>query len=118
MPVAGPEDLFRCREAMAMIHFDSLVLDYVLNLVRATRKESPIARHLSIGASPRASLALMNGARAHAFLKGRPYVTPDDVKMIAHDVLRHRLLLSFEAEAQGLSPEWVIDKILQTTRAP
>ena len=116
--VATSQDLLRCKEAVTMIHFDPLILDYVLSIVRKTRGEGHIAAHLSVGASPRASLAMMNGARALAFLKRRPYVTPDDVKLVAHDVLRHRLMLSFEAEAKGLTPEWVIDKILQTTRAP
>ena len=117
-PVAGPEDIMRCKEALALVHLDPLIVDYLLHLVRATRSDSSVSRFLSVGASPRASLALMNSSKAHAFLKGRSYVTPDDVKAMTHDVLRHRILLSFEAEAQGMNADWVIDKILQTTRAP
>src|SRR4029079_4140713 len=100
-----------------MIYIDSKVKDYVLAIVRATRDPAQaglkeLAPLNEYGASPRASIFLALGARALAFLEGRGYVTPQDVKDIAKDVLRHRVILSYEAEAEEVSSEGVIEKVL------
>ena len=93
------------------------VEEYLVQLVLATRDPAPykddLARLISYGASPRATIALDRCARAHAWLQGRDYVSPEDVQAIAYDVLRHRVLLSFEAEAGGLSPDDFIRELLK-----
>ena len=92
------------------------VEEYVVQLVMATREPGQygddIARWIEFGASPRGTIALDRCARASAWLAGREYVSPDDVRAVAHDILRHRLLLSFEAEANGLNSDMVIDELL------
>ena len=91
--------------------------DYVVRLVRATREPGLIDRDLSrlveYGASPRASIYLAQAARAYAFLEGRGHTTPDDIKAIAPDVLRHRLLISYEAEADNVTSDHIIQRILE-----
>jgi MoxR-like ATPase len=111
------------QEVVRLIYIDDQVKDYILNLVRATRE--PAAFQLTdleplidFGASPRASIYLGLGARAIAFLQGRGYVTPQDVKDIAQDVLRHRVILTYEAEAEEMTSEDVIAKILSTVPVP
>ncbi len=93
------------------------VEEYLVQLVLATRDPAPyqndLARLVNYGASPRATIALDRCARAHAWLQGRDYVSPEDVQAIAYDVLRHRVLLSFEAEAGGLSPDDFIRQLLE-----
>ena len=93
------------------------VEEYLVQLVLATREPAPyrqdMARLINFGASPRATIALDRCARAHAGLYGRDYVSPEDVQAIAFDVLRHRVLLSFEAEAEGLGPDDFIRELLQ-----
>ena len=121
-PVANAKELMHCRRAMAQIRMDELIVDYIIAVVRATRDPAgsniPIGRFVEFGASPRASLSMMDAARAHAFLRGRAFVTPDDVKAIGIDVLRHRLLLTYEAEAEGLSPDWIVQQIFRHLRTP
>ncbi|MDP6933387.1 MAG: AAA family ATPase [Myxococcota bacterium] len=121
-PVATVDDLTRCQQAMNLLRMESVVSDYVVEVVRATRDpascHSGLERFVEYGASPRATLALAAGARAHAFLEGRGYVTPDDVKEIGPDVLRHRVLLTYEAEAEGLDVDQVIGKIFQSVKTP
>ncbi len=121
-PVAGPEDLARCKEALALVRMEGVVADYIVEIVRATRDPSrhagDLARMVEFGASPRATIALAAGARAMAFLEGRGFVTPDDVKAIGPDVLRHRVLLTYEAEAEGVTVDDVVRRIFEQVRTP
>jgi len=123
-PVAGEAELARCRAAVAQVRMEPVVESYIVDLVRATRDPAAIgldglSRIIEYGGSPRATLALATTARSHAVLvEGRAYVTPDDVKAMAHDVLRHRILLSYEAEADGLTEEDVITRVIEQVRTP
>jgi MoxR-like ATPase len=104
------------RQQVLAIHMSEAVEEYIVQLIMATREPGQygedIARWIEFGASPRGTIALDRCARASAWLAGREYVSPDDVRAVAHDVLRHRLLLSFEAEANGLNSDMVIDELL------
>ena len=115
-------DIIHARTLVDEIYIDDKVVDYILNLVFATRRPAEfgvdIKGLLMYGASPRASLALKIAGKAHAFLHGRTYVTPHDIKQIGHDVLRHRLRRSYEAEAEEVSPDDIIDKIYETVQVP
>jgi MoxR-like ATPase len=122
-PVATPADLFSMREVVELIYLDDKVKEYALAVVQATRDPEKFGLKdlkplISFGASPRASIYLAMGARALAFLEGRGYVTPQEVKDIAHDVLRHRLILSYEAEAEEIDADAVISRILQAVPVP
>jgi MoxR-like ATPase len=121
-PVADAAALARGQEACRALLMEGVIRDYIVDLVHATRKPKDygldLARFLEVGASPRATLALEQAARAHALIDGRAYVTPDDVKAIGADVLRHRVLLTWEAEAEGLSAEDLIAKIFAGVRTP
>jgi MoxR-like ATPase len=101
---------------------DERVKTYILDIVFATRQPQEykldFGRLIRLGASPRASVGILCAARAHAFLKGRGYVIPEDVKKVAPDVLRHRFLLSYEGEAEGVRADEIIGRILQTVPAP
>jgi MoxR-like ATPase len=117
------DTLLRAREAVKQIYMDEKVEQYILNIIFATRQPAnfglqQIAPLMSYGGSPRASIALAQASRAMAFLNRRGFVTPDDVKAIAHDVLRHRIGLTYEAEAEGIDQEAIIDKILTTVVIP
>ncbi|HHN74833.1 MAG TPA: MoxR family ATPase [Acidobacteria bacterium] len=120
--VLGPADVERIRELVGRIHLDERVEDYIIDLVRATR--SPETHGVDaqglihIGASPRASLALAQTSRAHAFLRGRGFVTPEDVKAVGYDVLRHRLIPSFEAEAEEISADELVQRIFDAIEVP
>jgi len=122
--VCTPEDIASLRDALKDVYCDEKVGDYILDLVFATREPAKVkgledlAAWIQTGASPRATLALNLAARAHALLRGRAYATPQDVKEIVHDVLRHRLLLTYEAEAEEISTDSVIDKILDVIPVP
>jgi len=122
--VASSADLDRCRAAARQVRMEPVVESYIVDLVRATRDPASVglddlSRILDFGGSPRATLALATTARSHAVLvEGRAYVTPDDVKAMAHDVLRHRILLSYEAEAEGLTEDDVITRVLEQVRTP
>src|SRR5215213_268655 len=101
----------------ARVHTDERIGRYIVQLVTATRKPADfrlpaLASHIQYGASPRATLALAHVAKAHAFIEGRPYVVPEDVKAVAPDVLRHRLVLTYEAAADGVAADRIIDQIL------
>jgi hypothetical protein len=102
--------------------FAPIIADYIVEIVHATRAPTEagldLARFVEFGASPRATIALAATARAHAFLEGRGYVTPDDVKAMGPDVLRHRVLLTYEAEAEGLNVEQVIEQVFQRVKTP
>ncbi len=123
-PVATANQLLKARSLCNEIYLDAKVKDYIVEIVFATRdpkskKElKEIQEFIQIGASPRATLALARASRAKAFLEGRAFVTPDDVKAIAPDVLRHRIILSFEAEAQEVSSQQVVNKILSGLPTP
>lgn len=122
-PVAGPAEILAARKAVSELYLDDKIADYILALVRATRRPTDVgavdaAAWIEVGASPRATLALAACARAVAFLRGRSYVLPEDVKTIAPDVLRHRLVLTFEAEAEAVSPDDVIATLLERVPVP
>jgi MoxR-like ATPase len=116
-------EIYEVAGLAARVHTDERIGRYIVQLVTATRKPADVrlpqlAHHIQYGASPRATLALAHVAKAHAFIEGRPYVVPEDVKAIAHDVLRHRLVLSYEAAAEGVGADRVIDQILGAVPVP
>ncbi len=119
-PRAGVEELETLRRVVDMVRMEGVIADYIVDVVQATRPggEGRLGRLVQFGASPRASIALFKAARAQAFLLGRGYVTPDDVKAVGPDVLRHRILLTYEAEADGMSVEDVIKEVFANVRTP
>jgi MoxR-like ATPase len=121
--VVTPDTIASLRNSLGDIYCDEKVGEYILDIVFATRspadfKLKELAPHIQMGASPRATLCLNLAARANALLHGRAYATPQDVKEIAPDVLRHRILLTYEAEAEEQTPDTVIAKILNTIPVP
>lgn len=116
------QDIFAARRDVLAIYMDSSVENYLVQLVIATRQaahySADIARWLSYGASPRATIALDRCARAKAWLAGRDFVTPEDIQQVFLYVLRHRIILSYQAEAEGISPDQVLHAILQAVPAP
>lgn len=114
--------VFDARREIAHIHVADAIERYIADLIYATRTpqqySDQLASWLELGASPRASLALDKTSRAHAWLHGRDYVDPQDVRAVCHDVLRHRLALSFEAQGSGISPDAVVDEIVQQVALP
>jgi MoxR-like ATPase len=122
-PVLQPADVKAMQDVVKMIYIDDQVKQYILNISRSTRDPASFSMKnlkplIEYGASPRASIYLGLGARAIAFLQGRGYVTPQDVKDIAYDVLRHRIILTYEAEAEQTTSEDVIKTILNTVPVP
>lgn len=113
--VISAEDIFELRKKVTAVYVDDNIKNYVLDIVFKTRDASD---YITCGASPRASLNLISAARGRAFIKGRDYVTPDDVKSIVYDVLRHRILLSYEAEAEDISVEDIILDIMEQVNLP
>ena len=115
--VISQETIFAARREVLQLHMDSAVEDYIIHLVDATRNpakyQNNLGSLLEYGASPRGTIALDRCARAHAWLNGRDFVTPDDVQAIAHDVLRHRIIPSYEAEAQGMSADRILALLMQ-----
>jgi MoxR-like ATPase len=121
--VADAEGVLAARSAIAELFMDQKVVDYIVDTVRATREPQAIGLAelkplIAFGASPRASIYLAQAARAHAYLRGRAFVVPEDVKAMAFDVLRHRVLLTFEAEAEDMDTDRVIAKILEAVGVP
>ena len=121
--VATKEDILAARQLVKQVYVDERVREYVVNLVLATRdpgsiKRSDLVGFVEVGASPRASIGLAQASKAHAFIQGRAYVTPEDVKAVAMEVLRHRIILSYEAEAEEVSAETVVQKILDSVEVP
>lgn len=116
------EDILNARKVVNNIYLDDKVTQYLLDIVFATRQPKEygvgIEGLLMFGASPRASIALKIASKAHAFLAGRSYVTPHDIKQITHDILRHRLRRTYEAEAEGVSPDDIVTRILDTIPVP
>ena len=120
--VTSGEQILRARKLIDRIYVDDKVKDYVVDLVCATRDPDryniPIAPYIQLGASPRATIYLTLAAKAHAFMQGRGYATPQDVKAIALDVLRHRVIITYEAEAEELASEDIVQKLLDTLPVP
>lgn len=121
-PVVRPDQILVARNVLNEVYLDDKVKDYIVDLVCCTRDpqsyEIDIAEYIQLGASPRATIALTLSAKAYAFIQGRGYVTPQDVKSIAMDVLRHRLTITYEAEAEEKTSETVIQKILDELPVP
>ncbi len=119
---ATREQVIEAREALSAVYVDDKIQEYVLDLVTATRRPKdfglPLEHLVQYGASPRATLFLVRGAQGFALVRGRPYVLPDDVKAVALDVLRHRIQVSYEAEAEGVDGEEVARRILEQVRVP
>jgi MoxR-like ATPase len=120
--VVDPRDILKAREVINDIYIDDKVKDYIVDLVCATRDPEhykiQVMEFIQLGASPRATINLTLAAKAHAFLKGRGYVTPQDVKTIGMDVLRHRVAITYEAEAEEKTSETVIQKIFDELPVP
>ena len=122
-PVVDSKYILSAREIVRQVYIDEKIKDYVLELVVATRDPgaaglNDLANLISYGASPRAGIFLIAAARAYAFVKGRGYVVPDDVKQLAPDILRHRIITTFEAEAQDVTSEQIVQRILENVEVP
>ncbi len=122
-PVITPADILRAREAVRHVYVDEKIKEYVLDLVFTTREPeanglADLRSLIAFGASPRAGIYLVMAARAHAFLKGRGFVTPEDIKQMAPDVLRHRIITTFEAEAEEISTDQLVQRILDHVEVP
>ena len=116
--LVDPQHIFSAREEVHKIHMNDAMIDYIVAIVMATRKperypDSPLKTWISVGSSPRASISLDKAARAQAWLNNKDFVDPEDVRSIIHSVLRHRLILSYDAMADGITPDQVIDEILR-----
>jgi len=120
--VVTPADILRVREVVKEVYVDDRIKDYIVQLVFATRKPQEFKLDLKdliqFGASPRATIYLAQASRAHAFIKGRGYVTPEDIKAIGMDVLRHRIILTYEAEAEEVTAESIISRIFDAVQVP
>lgn len=116
------QEIFKAREEVLSLHLDPNLERYLVELIIATRQgekyDDRLARWLDFGASPRATISLDKCARAHAWLSGRDYVGPDDIQAVLHNSLRHRILLSYEAEAEGITADQVLDLIVQLVPVP
>ena len=121
--ILTPEDVTRVRGVVEQIYIDDKIKEYIVNLVFATRDPAKaglkdLADFIEYGASPRASIYLTETAKALAFIRRRGYVTPEDVKTIGRDVLRHRIILSYEAEAEGLTSDDIISDVFNNVVVP
>jgi MoxR-like ATPase len=123
-PVMDPGQIKAMRVVMHSVFMEDKLTDYILHLVQATRhperypRLTQLSPLISFGASPRASINLGRAAKAHAYMEGRAYVIPDDIKAIGADILRHRIILSYEAEAEEIKPEEIINRILDEIEVP
>jgi MoxR-like ATPase len=122
-PLIHPGDIVRMRALVDAIYVDEKITKYIIDLVFATREPerhgfADLGRFIAYGASPRASINLVLGSRALAFLRGRGYVVPQDVKDIAPDVLRHRIIPSYEADAEAVTVDGLIERLLAETEVP
>lgn len=118
-PVISKEDLLRASERVDQIYVDNKIKNYIVEIVMASRQPTQhglgkISSLLAVGGSPRASISLIRASKAHAFLRGRGYVTAEDIKAIAYSVLRHRLILTYEAEAENVRSDEIVKEILST----
>ncbi|MDP8298485.1 MAG: MoxR family ATPase [Candidatus Tantalella remota] len=121
--VVTPQDILRAREVVDEVHLDDKIKQYIISIVFATRypkkyKLEELENLIQLGASPRASIALILASKAYAFLQGRGYVTPQDIKSIGYDVLRHRIMPSYEAEAEEITTEDIIKTIFEKIQIP
>ncbi len=121
--VTTPKAIMEARARIADLYMDERIVDYIVNIVHATREPAAaglkdLVPLIEFGASPRATLSLAQASRAHAFLRGRGYVSPDDVKAIAPDVMRHRVLRTYEAEAEEVSSDQIVGRVLDVIPAP
>jgi MoxR-like ATPase len=121
--VATPAEIAEARSVVQEVYIDDKIRDYIVNIVHATREPkayglAELADFIAFGASPRASIFLAKAARAHAFLRHRGYVTPEDIKAIGVDVLRHRVILTYEAEAEEITTETVVRKLFERVEVP
>ena len=122
-PVVSPKEILSAREAVKVVYMDEKIERYILDIVFATRepkqfKLDKLSPLISYGASPRATINLALAAKSHAFIKRRGYVIPEDIRAIAMDVLRHRVAVTYEAEAEEISPETVVQEILNHVEVP
>jgi MoxR-like ATPase len=120
---ATPEAILEARGRIADLYMDDRIVDYIVDIVHATREPAAaglkdLVPLIEFGASPRATIALAQASRAHAFLRGRAFVTPDDIKAIAPDVLRHRVLTTYEAEAEEVSSDEIVRRVLAKVESP
>ena len=121
--VLDPEQVLRARSLVHAVYVDGRIKEYVLDLIGATRQPaaaglSDLASLIEYGASPRAAIALVRVAKAHAYLQGRGHVVPEDIKAVGLDVLRHRLLLTYRADAEGVGPDALLTRILESVPVP
>ena len=121
--VATPEAILAARKHIAELYMDDRIVDYIVDIVHETRDPASanlkeLAPLIEFGASPRATLSLAQASRAHAFLRNRSHVTPDDVKAIAPDVLRHRILRTYEAEAEEVTSDVIVSRVLEAIPTP
>ncbi len=122
-PIIDPEQILRAREIVKQVYVDDKIKNYALNLVLTTRNPGnnglgDLRPFIAFGASPRAGIHLILSARAHAFIKGRGFVTPEDIKQVAPDVLRHRVITTYEAEAENVTSADIVQRILDYTDVP
>lgn len=121
--VVTPADIIRARSVLRQVYVDEKVKEYIVNVTFATREPekyglTEIKDLIAYGGSPRATIYLNLGAKAHAFIKGRGYVTPEDVKAVGPDVLRHRVLCTYEAEAEEITPDDIVQKVFNAVEVP
>jgi MoxR-like ATPase len=121
--VAQPNQILEARHRITELYMDERIMDYIVDIVHATREPAAaglaeLVPLIEFGASPRATIALAQASRAHAFLRGRAFVTPDDVKAIAPDVLRHRVLTTYEAEAEDVTSDNIVTRVLAKIESP
>jgi MoxR-like ATPase len=122
--IITPEEIIALRNDVKEIYMEEKIKDYILDLVFATREPKTYPRLkelkdlIDYGASPRASIYLAQAAKANAFLEGRGYVTPDDIKAIGKDILRHRIILTYEAEAEQINQDNIVDRLFDEIEVP
>lgn len=121
--MATEEDILRARKTVGEVFMDDKIMDYIINLVAATRDPAghgikDLAGLIEYGASPRTSISLAKASKAHALIRGRGYVTPEDVKSIGMDVMKHRLILSYEAEAEEVKQENIVQRVFDSVEVP
>jgi MoxR-like ATPase len=121
--VMDPARVLAARRVVQQVYADERIKEYVLDLVGATRRPADaglaeLAPMVEFGASPRAAIFLLRAAKGHAFIRGRAYVTPDDIKAVALDVLRHRVILTYRADAEGMGPDQVLRRLLEAVPVP
>jgi len=121
-PMVSQAQIFLAREQTLDLHLSDQLEQYLVRLVTATRDPQPFDPEMNgwiaFGASPRGSIALDSASRAHAWLAGRDYVSPEDIRAVAHDALRHRIIVNYEAAAEGVTSDRVISRLLETVAIP